>query len=155
MVIFAGYVLLSKFKAIADTSQANILADNDWHAVLSDFGLTVFGDATVATHTSNPHGSIRWMAPELLNPEIFDMERFLKTQASDVYAFACVCLEVSHLSMWFRTSHVSSSHRVFMRFTQGIIHLRKPPMMRRLFIELCKAFALHYALICPGKKQML
>lgn len=77
-----------------NSSQANILVDNDWHAVLSDFGLTVFGDATVATHTSNPHGSIRWMAPEILNPEIFDMERSQKTHASDVYAFACVCLEV-------------------------------------------------------------
>ncbi|KAG6861528.1 hypothetical protein C0995_015261 [Termitomyces sp. Mi166 len=74
--------------------KANILASNDWHAVLSDFGLTVFGDATVATHSSNPQGSVRWMAPELLNPEIFDMERFIKTQASDVYAFACVCLEL-------------------------------------------------------------
>jgi hypothetical protein len=36
------------------------------------------------------------MAPELLNPEIFDIERFIKTRASDVYAFACVCLEVSY-----------------------------------------------------------
>ncbi|KAG6854562.1 hypothetical protein C0991_004898 [Blastosporella zonata] len=67
--------------------KANILADNDWHAVLSDFGLTVFGDATVATHSSNPHGSVRWMAPELLNPEIFDMERFIKTQARDETEF--------------------------------------------------------------------
>ncbi|KAG6910301.1 hypothetical protein DXG01_011698 [Tephrocybe rancida] len=77
-----------------DLRGANILADNDWHAVLSDFGLTVFGDATVATHSSNPHGSVRWMAPELLNPEIFDMDVFIKTRASDVYAFACVCLEL-------------------------------------------------------------
>ncbi|KAG6832065.1 hypothetical protein H0H92_005487 [Tricholoma furcatifolium] len=77
-----------------DLRGANILADNDWHAVLSDFGLTVFGDATVTAHSSNPHGAVRWMAPELLNPEIFDMERFIKTRASDVYAFACVCLEL-------------------------------------------------------------
>ncbi|KAG6817813.1 hypothetical protein H0H87_003221 [Tephrocybe sp. NHM501043] len=100
-----------------DLRGANILADNDWHAVLSDFGLTVFGDATVATHSSNPHGSVRWMAPELLNPEIFDMERFIKTRASDVYAFACVCLEVgipffrcladdfSHYTMKLYTGH--------------------------------------------------
>ncbi|KAG6820841.1 hypothetical protein H0H93_010668 [Arthromyces matolae] len=67
-----------------DLRGANILADNDWHAVLSDFGLTVFGDATVATHSSNPHGAVRWMAPELLNPEIFDLERFIKTRGSDV-----------------------------------------------------------------------
>ncbi|KAF9469341.1 kinase-like domain-containing protein [Collybia nuda] len=77
-----------------DLRGANILVDNDWHAVLSDFGLTVFGDATAATHTSNPHGSIRWMAPELLNPEMFDLDRSQKTHASDVYSFACVCLEI-------------------------------------------------------------
>ena len=35
------------------------------------------------------------MAPELHYPEMFDMEKVLKTRNSDVYAFGCVCLEVS------------------------------------------------------------
>lgn len=51
-------------------------------------------DATLATQTSNNHGSVRWMAPELHDPESFGFRRFLRTPASDIYAFGCVCLEV-------------------------------------------------------------
>jgi hypothetical protein len=34
------------------------------------------------------------MAPELHNPEIFDLKELRRTAASDVYALACVALEV-------------------------------------------------------------
>jgi hypothetical protein len=40
-------------------------------------------------------GNIRYLAPERFNPASSDMRR---TTASDVYAFACVCLLVSPLS---------------------------------------------------------
>lgn len=74
--------------------QGNILINDEWQACLADFGLTVASEATMATHTSNSHGSTRWMAPELHDPESFGLDRFLRTPASDIYAFACVCLEV-------------------------------------------------------------
>ncbi|KAJ7207646.1 kinase-like domain-containing protein, partial [Mycena pura] len=74
-----------------DLRGANILITHDWHACLADFGLARFSDATVATHTSHCAGSIRWMAPELIHPDCFNMQ-FLRTPASDVYAFGCVCL---------------------------------------------------------------
>lgn len=61
---------------------------------MADFGLAGFADATLATHTSTHAGSIRWMAPELHNPELFDMDGLRRTKASDVYSFACVALEV-------------------------------------------------------------
>jgi hypothetical protein len=61
---------------------------------LADFGLAGFADATLVTHTSNNAGSIRWMAPELHNPEIFDLKQLRRTAESDVYALACVALEV-------------------------------------------------------------
>jgi len=54
------------------------------------------------TNTSHNAGSIRWMAPELHNPEMFDLTELRRTAASDVYAFACVTLEVSNSSLsWF------------------------------------------------------
>ncbi|TFK36341.1 kinase-like domain-containing protein [Crucibulum laeve] len=77
-----------------DLRGGNILIDDTWHAVLADFGLTVFSDATAATHETNPRGTCRWMAPELLIPDVVDVNSLRKTEASDVYAFGCVCLEL-------------------------------------------------------------
>ncbi|KAJ7758020.1 kinase-like domain-containing protein [Mycena metata] len=77
-----------------DLRGANILISNEWRACLADFGLASFSDVTASTTTShNRAGSLRWMAPELINPEKFG-QRFLRTPATDVYAFGCVCLEL-------------------------------------------------------------
>ncbi|KAJ6541571.1 kinase-like domain-containing protein, partial [Mycena capillaripes] len=76
-----------------DLRGANILITHEWSACLADFGLTSLSDATIATHTSHRAGSIRWMAPELIDPEHFG-QRFVRTPATDVYAFGCVCLEL-------------------------------------------------------------
>lgn len=73
-----------------DVYQNNIFIDEDWHARLADFGLAGWSDATLATSTSNHAGSARWMAPELHTLDIFRRTKF-----SDVYAFACVSVEVS------------------------------------------------------------
>jgi serine/threonine protein kinase len=67
--------------------QANILIDSDRRPRIADFGLAEVADATAVS--INQCGSVRWMAPELL-------ETFQRTLATDVYAFACVCLEVSN-----------------------------------------------------------
>ncbi|KAJ7195884.1 ankyrin repeat-containing domain protein [Mycena rebaudengoi] len=72
----------------------NILINDEWSACLADFGLTSLSDATTTTHTSNRAGSVRWMAPELLDPDRFGHQQFSRTPASDVYAFRCVCLEL-------------------------------------------------------------
>ena len=37
------------------------------------------------------------MAPELHSPKSVGLERFVRTYATDVYAFACICVEVSHI----------------------------------------------------------
>jgi hypothetical protein len=34
------------------------------------------------------------MAPETLDPTRFGLIDFVRTPASDIYAFACICLEV-------------------------------------------------------------
>ena len=74
--------------------QTNILIDDNWNAVLADFGLAAFAEATIATHSTAHRGSTRWMAPELHDPESFGLLRFARSRATDVYAFACTCLEV-------------------------------------------------------------
>jgi serine/threonine protein kinase len=58
---------------------------------LADFGLSVFSDATL---TSTRGGSLYWMSPELFVPERFGL-KFSLTPVSDVYAFGCVCFEVT------------------------------------------------------------
>ncbi|THU85550.1 kinase-like protein, partial [Dendrothele bispora CBS 962.96] len=77
-----------------DLRGANILINDEWQACLTDFGLTVFNDATASSSTSRRGGSVRWMAPELHIPESFGMSSSRLTPETDVYAFGCVCLEV-------------------------------------------------------------
>ncbi|GLB39435.1 putative protein tyrosine kinase [Lyophyllum shimeji] len=48
-----------------DLRGVNILVDENQHVRLSDFGLTVHADASIASE-SRCGGNIRWMAPELL-----------------------------------------------------------------------------------------
>ncbi|KAJ7224830.1 kinase-like domain-containing protein, partial [Mycena rebaudengoi] len=74
-----------------DLRGANILITQDWSACLADFGLTSFTEATLTT--TRRSGTTRWMAPELLDPDRFGIQ-FRRTKASDIYAFACVCLEL-------------------------------------------------------------
>ncbi|KAJ7266623.1 kinase-like domain-containing protein [Mycena rebaudengoi] len=71
-----------------DIRGGNVLIDSEEHARLADFGLTVVIDATKTSTTQR--SSLRWMAPELLNHEL----EFKRTRASDVYAFACLCVEI-------------------------------------------------------------
>ncbi|KAF9457390.1 kinase-like domain-containing protein [Collybia nuda] len=77
-----------------DLRGSNILINEEWQACLADFGLAVVSDSTMGSQTSNSHGSVRWMAPELHDPESFGFSRFIRTFASDIYAFGCVCFEV-------------------------------------------------------------
>ncbi|KAF7336032.1 Kinase-like protein [Mycena sanguinolenta] len=76
----------------------NILISDDGNACLSDFGLATTiddADSTLGfTSTSNRAGSVRWFAPELIEPTRFGCPKFIRTKASDVYAYACVCLEL-------------------------------------------------------------
>ncbi|KAJ7266687.1 kinase-like domain-containing protein [Mycena rebaudengoi] len=73
-----------------DLRGGNVLIDSGEHAQLADFGLAVVTDATIGTTSIARHSSSRWMAPELVNPEV----GFKRTRASDVYAFACLCVEI-------------------------------------------------------------
>ncbi|KAF8190010.1 kinase-like domain-containing protein [Mycena galopus ATCC 62051] len=81
-----------------DLRGTNILISDNENACLADFGLATTisdPDSTVGmlTSSSNHGGSVRWFAPELIEPASFGCQKFVRTKASDVYAYACVCLE--------------------------------------------------------------
>ncbi|KAJ7067087.1 kinase-like domain-containing protein [Mycena amicta] len=58
---------------------------------VADFGLSAFSEVTASTSTRA--GNVRWMAPELIDPDLFGT-RFMRTPQSDVFAFGCVCVEL-------------------------------------------------------------
>ncbi|KAJ7106261.1 kinase-like domain-containing protein, partial [Mycena epipterygia] len=92
-----GLSYLHSMKIVhGDLRGMNILVSDDLNACLADFGLTsVIAVSTNDTSSTNHAGSTRWLAPELLQPSAFGCDRFVRRPASDVYAFACVCLEAS------------------------------------------------------------
>ncbi|KAJ7702101.1 kinase-like domain-containing protein [Mycena metata] len=73
-----------------DLRGGNVLIDDREHAQIADFGLATVTDATRGATSTTQRGSLRWMAPELLDHEL----QFKRTKASDVYAFACLCIEI-------------------------------------------------------------
>jgi serine/threonine protein kinase len=81
----------------ADTSQANVLLDDEFHAQIADFGLTRLSEDP-DTQTSALH--YNFAAPELFGcfEEIShsndDAQPMVKTYKSDVYAFGCLYYEV-------------------------------------------------------------
>lgn len=66
-------------------------------ACLADFGLATTKDTMSymfsTTTTSRATGTLRWQAPELLDPDL-DEHKCINSPASDIYAYACVCYEV-------------------------------------------------------------
>ncbi|KAJ6476218.1 kinase-like domain-containing protein [Mycena sanguinolenta] len=97
--IAEGLAYLHSMKIVhGDLRGNNILVSDDWNACLADFGLASAIEDTASTTggalTSNHAGSPRWFAPELIIPTQFGCHRFVRTTASDVYAFACVCIEL-------------------------------------------------------------
>lgn len=86
---------------LTDSAQkANILVDAFGVARITDFGLTTILSETDTIRTSDSdtfHGTMRWMAPELLEMEEGGPS-VKPTKASDIYALAMVFWEVRVLS---------------------------------------------------------
>ena len=78
--------------------KANILIDRNGHARLADFGfLTIVSDPvnpTASSSLTTIGGTVRWMSPELLDPERFYPKHGRPTKESDCYAFGMVIYEV-------------------------------------------------------------
>ena len=80
-----------------DILQVNILIDEAGHVCLADFGLlAIIWDG--ASHTSSSlltqGGTVKWMSPELFEPEKFGLKDSHPTTRSDCYALGMVIYEV-------------------------------------------------------------
>lgn len=88
-------------------TQVNILINNEHHAVIADFGLTVVlstNSATFMATTQVGGGTTRYMAPELLKPDAYGFLRCSPSKQSDMYAVGMVIYEVRH-EAWTWLSH--------------------------------------------------
>ena len=98
--------------------KVNILVDSQCRTHLADFGLaTIVNESTSRTTAtvSKKHGTIRWMAPELLYPDMFEFtgrfENQLPSKDTDIYAIGMTILEVSAYSFPSKTQ-ISPSGRL-------------------------------------------
>ncbi|KAG6848948.1 hypothetical protein H0H93_012553 [Arthromyces matolae] len=81
-----------------DLKSVNVLINSSGRACLGDFGLSNVADPEIIKWTSqstvaSKGGTMRWQAPELLEPEEIDAKVY-NTKASDIYALASTCYEV-------------------------------------------------------------
>ncbi|KAH9930838.1 kinase-like domain-containing protein [Fomitopsis serialis] len=81
-----------------DLKGPNILVDRQHRACLTDFGLSaaLYGCDTLNTVScmTKFESTLRWMSPELLNPEGFGLHSATASKYSDVYAYSMVMWEV-------------------------------------------------------------
>ena len=86
---------------IIGSPQVNVLVNRSGRACLADFGLANLVDenilcwSSIQTTEHHSSGTLRWQAPELIDPPADKSAR--ATPASDIYSFACVCYEVSSI----------------------------------------------------------
>ena len=76
--------------------QANILIDSNHCARVADFGLAIVVEESI---THEMKGTPRWMAPELMAPEMFGFTgeslKQLPSKSTDIYAIGMTVFEVS------------------------------------------------------------
>ncbi|KIM82231.1 hypothetical protein PILCRDRAFT_71097, partial [Piloderma croceum F 1598] len=104
----------------ADLKGVNILISQAHRACLADFGLATAKDTMsfgiTSSTTTRTTGTLRWQAPELLDPE--QDERTCKNSpASDIYAYACVCYEV--FSDQYPFHDITNDYRVMAAVAKG------------------------------------
>ncbi|KAE9393484.1 hypothetical protein BT96DRAFT_978933 [Gymnopus androsaceus JB14] len=75
-----------------DLKGANILMSNSKKCCLADFGLASITSTlqTLSSSTGSPRGSVRWMAPELLDYKVVARP----SKPTDMYAFGCTIFEI-------------------------------------------------------------
>ncbi|TCD60721.1 hypothetical protein EIP91_009627 [Steccherinum ochraceum] len=78
-----------------DLHGGNLLVKDDGSICLTDFGLAVIAEGTpYGAGSLHGGGAVHWQAPELFDPETFGLNNRRPTFQSDVYSFACTCIEL-------------------------------------------------------------
>ncbi|THH29180.1 hypothetical protein EUX98_g5004 [Antrodiella citrinella] len=86
-----------QLKSDKEKQQGNIMVDEASNVLLTDFGISLLSQANHGNYGfSSDGGAWQYRAPELIDPEEcgFDPDKTQPTAESDVYAFACVCIEI-------------------------------------------------------------
>ena len=82
------------------------MINNDRCAVLADFGLINFApDQPTLLSSCMDAGSVRWMSPELLDPQKYGLSKIRSTKESDCYALGMVVYEILSGSVPFGTDN--------------------------------------------------
>ncbi|PBK82465.1 kinase-like protein, partial [Armillaria gallica] len=77
----------------ADIRGANILVTNDLCCCLADFGLSLLAESQTLNSSSRmSKGSIRWLAPEYIDPHAVIDRAYIA--ARDIYAYGCTVVEI-------------------------------------------------------------
>ena len=96
MEISRGYVFGSSIDFTnSRRPKLNIMINEEKSAVLADFSLiTLVPDQSTVLSTCIDGGSVRWMSPELLDPESYGLQKVQPTRESDCYALGMVVYEI-------------------------------------------------------------
>ncbi|TCD70731.1 hypothetical protein EIP91_002107 [Steccherinum ochraceum] len=78
-----------------DLHGGNLLIDDADSVRISDFGIAIMSTAIMDEYGSGHAATAyQYMAPELLDPELFESCTRFPSTASDIYAFACTAIEL-------------------------------------------------------------
>lgn len=111
-----------------DLHAGNILVDETGAVRLTDFGLSLLSGGTAYNYGSqHGGGAMHYTALELFDPEAFGLESTRPTFHSDIYAFACVCIEVCFICLY--AAFISSRGN---SFTPGNLRFMTLPATRFL-----------------------
>ena len=96
MDISRGYVFEPSTDCInSRRPKFNIMIDETGRAVLAGFSLiTLIPDRSTILSTCIDGGSVRWMSPELHDPESYGLQTVQSTRESDCYALGMVVYEI-------------------------------------------------------------
>jgi len=86
-----------------DLHDGNVLLDQNETACLTDFGMALVTEATpYGLFSIHGGGAPLFKAPELHDPEEFGLDGTRMTPESDMFSFACVCIEVCNMASQLR-----------------------------------------------------
>lgn len=84
------------------------------------------------TPSPNAVGTLRWTAPEILDPESFGLEHAVATLETDVYSFGMVIWEVSRMTPLALTDERLTNLSIGILGTHAI---RRAPLRRNRTVE--------------------